>query len=194
MKELPRNHDAIRIIFIALMLVSPVACASDFRGFITIFIGFPSIIFCDLALGWLLMGFYLGVEKFRALILLPFFVGTFLLFLWITFINGSAVVYGFRQGVAIFIASLASLICSWVVMGILFLSFLNRSNRYKRRKVAAWAVVILATITSLLVAFDFCGLLEQGNGNWTFVVYYSFFFGLTLFLHVLIMRLSTNET
>lgn len=177
------------LFFVALMLTSPMACASDFGGFITVFVGFPSVIFCDLVLGLVLIGFNLGTRG-GSLILLPLFAGVFLLFMWIAFIYGVAVIDGLRDGVVFFAVALAALVSCSLAICALILSFLKRRGRDALRKVAAWVTLVFAAITSLAVAFDFYGLLKRDRFYFTIFIFYSFLLGLALFLHVKIVHFS----
>lgn len=198
MRKISCNRDAMRSMFIALMLLSPIASASDFRGFITIFVGFPSIIFCDLVLGVLLIEVCLGARKFISLILLPFFVVAFLLFLCIVYMNGMLVLDVFRRphgvkGWGMSMVMLTSLVCSSIAIVLLFFSSSNEDGKNKRRKRVAWVTVTLATATSLLVAFDFYVSIEKSHSDWSLAVPYLFFFGMALVLHGLVIRLPSRR-
>lgn len=185
------------IAFLALMLVSPLATASDFRGFITIFLGFPSLVFSNLALGVLLLGFYLRSRKWRLLLLVPLSVLTLLLALCVAAISGMFVLQGLGpdggwQSLVMFLAMVSSFFVPLVTVVLLFRA---RSSSYEQgsRRRAAWAAVTLAFAVSFPVIFDLQALMRKDGSDWPLMGGYAVLFAMALILHGLVLWLPSAQ-
>nr|WP_199041935.1 hypothetical protein [Dyella sp. ASV24] len=186
-----------RAAFLALMLLSPMANASDFRGFITVFLGFPSIIFCNLVLATLLLGFHTRVRKFRLLLLVPLYGVVLFLALCIASLSGMFVLDGPGssdgwQSLVMFLAMVTSFFASLVTLVLLFRAYSGAEGDIQRRKNAAWSAIVLAVAASLPVAFDVHALMQKGGSNGALVGCYSVLFGTAMILHGFVVRLSSR--
>jgi hypothetical protein len=188
---------ARRAAFWSLMLVSPMASASDFRGFITIFLGFPSIIFCNLVLATLLLCFHSGMRKFRLLLLVPLYGVALLLALCIASLNGMFVLQGPGssggwQSLVMFLAMVTSFFASLVTLVLFLRARSGAEGGIQRRKRAAWSAIVLAVAASLPVAFDVHALMQKGGSVGSLVACYSVLFGMAMILHGVVVRLSSR--
>lgn len=197
MNKIIGYRDAKWAIPTALLLTPTIANASDFRGFITVFLGFPTIIFVDLALATLLIEFYLRDKKSRPWLTLPSYGVTLILFLYIAFMNGALLLQGVRSSngsatLVMLLATLTSFISSCITTLLLFHSSSREAGQGSRRKTTSWSGMILAATTSVLVLFDFRAIIENMHANWSLIALYSLLFGIALVFHCLVIRLPSK--
>jgi hypothetical protein len=179
--------------FLGLMLASPMASASDFTGALTLFLGFPTIVFCNVLLGVLVAELCVAPRSMRALLLLPFYLLILLLFAYIAFVSGFLMLRGgFKLGSGFGLILATSLVAAFVLVWIAvvyLLRFLrNKSGKAGFAKIAAWSVLVLAMVMSVPIGFDLKGMLEHSAYNshaneGPFVLAYVLLLGLVPLLH-----------
>lgn len=178
--------------FLVLMLVSPMASASDFSGFFTIFLGFPALIFCNLTLSLLLFGSYVRAQKFGLLLLLPLYGATIVLASCVSALSGMFVLDGLRSGdglrsLVVFLAMAISCISAAVTVTLSLSAQWGVDAQGKRRRSASWGAVVLAVAMSFPVGFDFQSLMQKKDSDSSLTVGYAVLFVLVLILHGLVM-------
>jgi len=199
MKKIWDSCGAPLTAFLALMFVSPIASASDFRGFITLFLGFPSILFSNLVLGMLLFGFYSRAWRSGLLLLLlPLYGVALLLALCVASMSGMFVLQGVGpsgewQSLVIFFAMLTSFITSLTTVLLLFRAHPGMHEPSKPRKRAAWGALVLAVATSFPVAFDVRTLMQKDGPDLSLAMCYFILLGTAVVLHGLVIRLPSGD-
>jgi len=188
---------------LGLMLASPMASASDFTGALTLFIGFPAILFCNVLLGVLVAQLFVAPRSRWTLALFPFYLLVLLLFAYIAFASGFLVLSGgLRQGggfgLILAISLVAAFVLVWIAVVYLFRFIRNKGHQAGFAKIAAWSVLALAVVVSVPIGFDLKGMLEHSAYNshasdGPFILAYVLLLGLVPLLHYWFRRVLSGR-
>jgi hypothetical protein len=174
-----------------MLLWSLPVSASDFRGFLTIFVGFPTIIFCNVLVGMLFAYRTAGVGRIwsRGFIVIWLIAVPLLLY------------FGFliswfpreRHALSLAVALLAVISIFLTVTFCLVYSPWAMARRNRLVLVTSWGVAGLAVLLTGVLVFDFAALAQRGSQSWPFIGAYLLLFGIVVWCHTLIVRTYQPE-
>ena len=157
------------------------AVASDFRGFMTIFVGFPTVIFCSLVMGLLYAYKAAGFGREWSLRLLP---------LWGLAVPASLyfgfVIRAFSEDSRIFYVStvlLAVLALVITLMLCLVYSPMSSARRDALAVAASWATLLLAALLTCVLLVDFVAIAGEGLTEWLIIGGYLLLLALIVRVH-----------
>lgn len=173
---------------VCLSSYSAPAVASDFRGFMTIFVGFPTVVFCSLVMGLLYAYRVAGFGRDWSLRMLP---------LWGVAVPASLyfgfVIRAFSEDKNTFYVStvvLAGLGLVITLMLCLVYSPMSSARRDALAVAASWATLLLAALLTCVLVVDFVAIAGEGLAEWLIIGGYLLLMALIVRVHLTVAGIA----